>query len=78
MLLARFDDRISQVFIADHPARCFVMANIYTSEINGLSGQSRSAKEDRLSPVAAVFAIFAISLLLWTPLLLPVLRLLHG
>jgi hypothetical protein len=54
------------------------MADIYTSEINGLSGRGRSAKEDRLSPVAAVFAIFAISLLLWTPLLLPVLRLLHG
>jgi hypothetical protein len=54
------------------------MADIYTSEINGVSGQRRSAKEDRLSPVAAVFAIFAISLLLWTPLLLPVLRLLHG
>jgi hypothetical protein len=54
------------------------MVDIYTSEINGLSGQRRSVDEDRLSPVAAVFAIFTISLLLWTPLLLPVLRLLHG
>jgi hypothetical protein len=54
------------------------MADIYTSEINGHSGQRRSDKGDRLSPVAAVFAIFAISLLLWTPLLLPVLRLIHG
>ena len=54
------------------------MADIYTSEINGLPGQKRSDTEDRLSPVAAVFAIFAISLLLWTPLLLPVLRLIHG
>ena len=54
------------------------MADIYTSEINGLRGQKRSDTEDRLSPVAAVFAIFAISLLLWTPLLLPVLRLLHS
>jgi hypothetical protein len=54
------------------------MADIYTSEINGRSGQRRSDSEDRLSPVTAVFAIFTISLLLWTPLLLPVLRLLHG
>jgi hypothetical protein len=54
------------------------MADIYTSEINGLSEQRRSANEDRLSPVAAIFAIFAISLLLWTPLLLPVLRLIRG
>jgi hypothetical protein len=54
------------------------MTYIYTSEINGSSEQRRSAEEDRLSPAAAVFAIFAISLLFWTPLLLPVLRLLHG
>jgi hypothetical protein len=54
------------------------MADIYTSEINGHSGQRRSDKEDRLSPVAAVFSIFVISLLLWTPLLLPALRLIHG
>jgi hypothetical protein len=51
------------------------MADTYTSEINGLPGQKRSDTEGRLSPVAAVFAI---SLLLWAPLLLPVLRLLHG
>jgi hypothetical protein len=54
------------------------MADIYTSEINVPSGQRRSDSEDRLSPLTAVFAIFAISLLLWTPLLLPALRLLHG
>jgi len=54
------------------------MAHIYTLETNGSSGQTRSATEDRLSPMAAVFAIFAISLLLWTPLLLPVLRLIRG
>jgi hypothetical protein len=53
------------------------MVDIYTSEINTISGKGRSAEEDRLSPAAALFAIFAISLLLWTPLLLPVLRLIH-
>jgi hypothetical protein len=54
------------------------MADIYTSEIKETSRRRRSAKEDRLSPGAAVFAMFALSLVLWAPLLLPVLRLLHG
>jgi hypothetical protein len=69
---------LSAAFVVDHLAGCLVMADIYTSEINGLSGKHRSAREDRLSPGVAVFAILAMSLLLWTPLLLPLVRLLHG
>ena len=59
------------------PVQVFVIADIYTSEISGLSGQRQSARENRLLPSGAVFAIFALSLVLWTPLLLPAIRLLH-
>jgi hypothetical protein len=68
----------SAAFVVDHFAGCSVMTDIYTSEIDGLSGKRRSAREDRLSPGVAVFAILALSLLLWTPVLLPLARLLHG
>jgi hypothetical protein len=53
------------------------MADIYSSEINGLARQW-SAREDRLSLAAAGFAVFGLSLLFWAPLLLPILLLLRG
>lgn len=54
------------------------MADIYTSEINALSRQRWSAREDRLSLGGAAFAVLALSLLLWLPLLLPIVMLLRG
>lgn len=52
------------------------MADIYSSEMNGLSRQRWSAREDRLSLGGAAFALLALSLLFWMPLLLPLLMLL--
>jgi hypothetical protein len=54
------------------------MSDIYSSEINDLSGERRSAGEERLSRRAALFAALALSLLFWAPLLLPMLMLLHS
>ncbi|HEV2098641.1 MAG TPA: hypothetical protein VGR45_06905 [Stellaceae bacterium] len=55
-----------------------VMVDVYTSEINQLRKLPRSARERRLGPAAAVFAILALSLLSWAPVLLPVLIFVHG
>jgi hypothetical protein len=55
-----------------------VMADIYTSEINAFSRQRWSAREDRLSLGGAAFAVLGLSLLLWMPLLLPIVMLLRG
>jgi hypothetical protein len=65
-------------FTVDHLSGRIAMSDIYSSEINALSGERRSAGEERLSRRAALFAALALSLLFWAPLLLPMLMLLHS
>jgi hypothetical protein len=57
--------------------RVIVMSDIYTSEINGIVRPQPAAGEDRLSPRAAIYVALGLSLLGWTPLLLPVLMFFH-
>lgn len=53
------------------------MSQIYTYEITDTPGQMRSASQDRLPRRAAVLTIFALSVLAWSPILLPLAALLH-
>jgi hypothetical protein len=53
------------------------MSDIYTSTAVVAIGQNRRRDEDRLSPRAAAVAIFALAILAWVPVLLPIVALLH-
>lgn len=53
------------------------MADFYTSVINSTASRNRPAVGDRLSPRAAALAVFAVSLVFWAPILLPILAIFH-
>jgi len=54
------------------------VSDIYTSEINVLRGTQQSTGNGRLPPAAAALAVFALSVLFWAPVLLPVLIFTRG
>ncbi len=53
------------------------MSQIYITDISELAERNRKGPDDQLSQRAAILAIAALSLLLWTPILLPFAALLH-
>jgi hypothetical protein len=53
------------------------MSQIYAADVGEISGGQRRAPQGRLSQRAAIVAIAALSLLFWSPVLLPLAALLH-
>jgi hypothetical protein len=53
------------------------MSQLYAMGIGEAAGKNRRGPDDRLSQRAAILAITALSLLLWSPILLPLAALLH-
>jgi hypothetical protein len=53
------------------------MSQIYIADISEIAEQNRKAPDDQLSQRVAILAIAALSLLFWTPILLPFAALLH-
>jgi hypothetical protein len=53
------------------------MSQIYAVDLGAIGKQNRPTPEDRLSQRAAILAIVVVSLLFWTPMLLPLVTLLH-
>jgi len=64
--------------VIDRRAGHNIVSDIYTSEINVLRGTQQSTGNGRLPPAAAALAVFALSVLFWAPVLLPVLIFTRG
>jgi hypothetical protein len=54
-----------------------VMSQIYITDISEIAEQKWKGADDQLSQRVAILAIAALSLLLWTPIVLPLAALLH-
>jgi hypothetical protein len=53
------------------------MSQIYTVDVGGITQRNPRTPKDRLSQRAAIVAIVVLSLVFWSPILLPLGALLH-